>query len=728
MSGTSSFIDRLQVRLASPWALVVLAFTLAAAIIGVLLGSYHGAASTMTRILTEKGASLIRSLEAGARTGMRHSAGLRLQVLLEEMADQPDIRFIAVVSPEGEVLAHSDVTRVGTSAFTPESLARLDADGQPRWRILPSDEGDDFVVYRRFEPVRRERGGLSVPEGMRPLPSSPPSSGRGDDLPPPQFMERFPNRAERLMQRRERMEAEVRGGHGSHGGWDVSCMRAPEGPPPVILVGLDMRPFIEASEQDRNHVVLMLVLAGGIGAAGIASLVWSRRAQAARRRLMASQAFAAKVVSSLPDGLVALDRAGRIDELNAAGAELLGLYPAAVLGATPEVLPAPLGLMAKHLHEGGVLAPTEVECRRGEHIGHDECVTVPLGVRGTRIVDEEGRDVGVILLLRDLREVRHLEAEVRRREKLAAVGNLAAGVAHEIRNPLSSIKGYATYFGTRFPEGSEDREAARVMVQEVDRLNRVISDLIGFSRPSDIRPRPTRVADIAEHALRLVRQDAVARGVQVRFETAPDVPEALLDPDRFAQALLNVCINGMEAMHAGGLLTVAVRRNADGRVAVTVSDTGPGIEPENLSRVFDPYFTTKGQGTGLGLAIVHKIIEAHDGEVVFRSEPGKGTECTFLLPAASLDAESAQRPVKTGEPRGKAQDTRGDADAAHGTQAEAAPCGDAGPEAQRRDPSGTAVDVHGGVHRQNSGDAEDGEGTGGLDAGYARSDDKGGEA
>lgn len=643
----STVLERLRSRLASPWSLVALAALLVAGIVVILLGSYHGAASTMTRILTEKGASLIRSFEAGARTGMRHSAGLRLQILLEEMADQPDIRFIAVVSPEGEVLAHSDMTRVGTRLFSPDELQRLDAGAEPRWTLLPGDGGDDFVVFRLFDPVRRRP--MFRPDAGLMVPPSP------DDTRLEQPDGRQPrSRAERFALWRERRGlpplpmprpgedgvdsgGREHGGHGMHGGFDASCMRSPQGPPPVILVGLDMHPFAEARAQDRNHALLMLALAGGVAVAGVLSLVWSRREQAARRRLMASQAFAAKVVSSLPDGLVAFDREGHIDECNAAGADLLGVAASSALGHGPSWLPAPLDAMAAYLLGGGVLAPTEVECRRADG------TSVPLGVRGARIVDGEGRDVGVILLLRDLSEVRHLEAEVRRREKLAAVGNLAAGVAHEIRNPLSSIKGYATYFGTRFPEGSDDREAARVMVQEVDRLNRVISDLIGLSRPSDIRPRPTRVADIVDHALRLVRQDAVARKVAVRFEAAPDVPEALVDPDRFAQALLNVCLNGMEAMGDGGELMVTAYRHGDGRVAVSVRDTGPGIAPENLSRVFDPYFTTKGHGTGLGLAIVHKIIEAHGGEVNFRSEPGQGTECTFILPATHAGATGSAR-------------------------------------------------------------------------------------
>ncbi len=237
-----------------------------------------------------------------------------------------------------------------------------------------------------------------------------------------------------------------------------------------------------------------------------------------------------------------------------------------------------------------------------------------------------------------LEKNRQLEAEVRRREKLAAVGDLAAGVAHELRNPLSSIKGYASYLGGRFPEGSEDREAARIMVQEVDRLNRVISDLIGVSRPTDIHPRRVDMASLADNTLRLLAQDAAQRGISLVREGEG---EAWLDPDRFRQALLNVCLNAVEAMKDGGELRLDLKTRGDSLV-LDVRDNGPGIEQNILERIFDPYFTTKSQGTGLGLAMVLKVTEAHGGSVRITSEtsgPDRGTTVHFILPATPEASE-----------------------------------------------------------------------------------------
>lgn len=216
-----------------------------------------------------------------------------------------------------------------------------------------------------------------------------------------------------------------------------------------------------------------------------------------------------------------------------------------------------------------------------------------------------------------------LEEEVRRQEKMAAIGNLAAGVAHEIRNLLSSIKGYATYFAQRFAEGSADRQAAEIMVREVSRLNRVVTDLIGLSRPGDARLVPTNLEEVARHVLGLVRPAASRQNVRLEFRASPRLPRALADAERLGQALLNLCLNSLDAMPDGGRLEIAI---AAGKkyVWLMVRDNGRGIAPEHRGHVFDPYFTTKGKGTGLGLAMVHKIVTAHRGLIRLHSRQGRG--------------------------------------------------------------------------------------------------------
>ncbi len=214
--------------------------------------------------------------------------------------------------------------------------------------------------------------------------------------------------------------------------------------------------------------------------------------------------------------------------------------------------------------------------------------------------------------------VRELQEEVRRKEKLAAVGSLAAGVAHEIRNPLSSIKGYATYFGQLFPEGSENRASAQIMVNEVDRLNRVICDLIGLAKPSDIIRAPVAVRPLLEGVARLIARQAQAQAVRLRICTAHRLPAIIADSQRLHQALLNLCLNALQAMPEGGSLSLGAYVRGD-TLLLLVRDTGLGIAEEALSHIFDPYYTTRASGTGLGLALVQKIVDAHAGSLTVRS-------------------------------------------------------------------------------------------------------------
>jgi two-component system, NtrC family, sensor histidine kinase HydH len=226
-------------------------------------------------------------------------------------------------------------------------------------------------------------------------------------------------------------------------------------------------------------------------------------------------------------------------------------------------------------------------------------------------------------------------------------------VAHEIRNPLSSIKGFATYFKERYRNHPEDRKTAEIMIQEVDRLNRVITQLLEFARPLAIQKRRTPLQILINHSLKMIENQAHEKNIKIEKSLAPDPLEAVVDPDRISQVMLNLYLNAMQAMEGkGGLLTVGLSREKGLQpwVRISVKDTGTGIAKENLEHVFDPYFTTKQSGTGLGLAIVHKIIESHQGEIRVESEQGHGTTVSFYLPLFEDRGESAlgqqpQQPV-----------------------------------------------------------------------------------
>mgnify|MGYP000682881031 CR=1 FL=1 len=285
-------------------------------------------------------------------------------------------------------------------------------------------------------------------------------------------------------------------------------------------------------------------------------------------------------MNSIADGVLTVDLNFCITSFNDAAEKITGIPFKQARGGLPEdVLPAHWCGLQEALIQGGKVIEHEMECT----FVPDR--TVPVSVSASRIINEEGVLVGHVIILRDLGEIRQLQEDMRRTEKLAALGGLAAGVAHEIRNPLSSIKGMASYFGSKFPEGSADREAARVMTGEVDRLNRVISELLDFARPSDLTRRPTDIPLMLSHSLKLIASDAMAKNITIKQKT--DIDPACrpdLDADRFSQCLLNLYLNAIQAMPQGGQMHVHTRSGKDGSIHFHISDTGVGMDKEVSGR------------------------------------------------------------------------------------------------------------------------------------------------
>lgn len=396
----------------------------------------------------------------------------------------------------------------------------------------------------------------------------------------------------------------------------------------VIFVGLDAASLdgAMANELRNSAIIASLVVLMGLG--GFAALFWAQHYRLSSRLLRDTQAFASEVVTCLPLGLLTTDPEGRVVLANAMAARLLGRGGEDLSGSDLQAL-------------GGLdwsaftadLAAADAVLEREATLDSREGGTVPVSLSLSRIVNTDGQFLGHLFLLRDLGELRRLQEQVRRNERLTALGSLAAGVAHEIRNPLSSIKGFATYLSGKVQ--GQDQEAARAMVQETDRLNRVVTELLEFARPARMQRKDVDVNQLVERALRLIRADTEAKGIRVVFTPDKALPHALLDAERLTQALLNLFLNAVQAMDPGGVLHITAVLE-QGRIALRIADTGCGMPEDLLPGIFNPYFTTKTSGTGLGLAIVHRIIEAHGGEVKVESRVGQGTVFTLLLPVGEV--------------------------------------------------------------------------------------------
>ena len=562
-----------------PWVLLGAVAVLLPIFAFMTVQNIHREREFTTRLLLEKGAALIRSFEAGTRTGMMcmQRGGFQLQRLLTETAQVPDIAHLIVTDAGGNVIAHSDLDRVGSTYGEGVDVAAVSQSKKLEWRVVRgADGGQVFEVFRKFEPA-------GPPMGMM----------RG------QMMRRPPE------------------------GFEF-----PADPPRVIFVGLDMTSIDEARRSDVWHAILMGTILLLAGFAGVTLLLLAQSYRAARTSLSRITAFSDHVVENMPIGLVATDSAERIAAFNQVAESVLSLSAAAVQGAPAEkVLPPSLWAQLSESATTRTVIEKEVDCTLAD--GRQ----IPLEIGAGRLTDETGRYLGRILLFKDLREIRTLRNEIARNQRLATVGRLAAGVAHEIRNPLSSIKGFATYFQERYRENAQDANVASILIQEVDRLNRVVSQLLEFSRPISVLPRPIRLSRLIGDAVKLIEPQAREKAVTVQTDIHAGTEGVRLDPDRLSQVLLNLLLNGVEAMAPGGVLTIKADETADGRrLVIRVSDTGCGIRPEDLSQVFEPYFTTKPSGTGLGLAIAHNIVEAMGGDIGVASRPGSGTTFTLRLP------------------------------------------------------------------------------------------------
>jgi two-component system sensor histidine kinase HydH len=211
-------------------------------------------------------------------------------------------------------------------------------------------------------------------------------------------------------------------------------------------------------------------------------------------------------------------------------------------------------------------------------------------------------------------------------------------VAHEIRNPLSSIKGLATYFKERYQDKLDDQQIANIMIQEVDRLNRVVGQLLDFARPLKISKKPISMQTLIEDSLKLVERQASEKNIKIETRFPAQMNPVSVDPDRLNQVLLNLYLNAIDSMDAGGRLAIRITNSQSiHNTEIKIMDDGTGISQEDLAHIFDPYFTTKANGTGLGLAIVHNIVDAHGGKVTVESHPGRGTTFTISLPLTAID-------------------------------------------------------------------------------------------
>jgi two-component system sensor histidine kinase PilS (NtrC family) len=339
------------------------------------------------------------------------------------------------------------------------------------------------------------------------------------------------------------------------------------------------------------------------------------------------QALHENIIHSISSGLITTGLDGRITLVNAAAERLLERRAGELLGApVHQIFLDPLPSVESQESHGEVRFDPPTKFRK------------TLRVRVSALSVPEKGDIGYVYTFDDLTEIRRLEREVRIQDRLAAVGRLAAAIAHEIRNPLTSIAGSVSML-SGLPEMNDDhRRLLDIVTRESQRLNAIITDFLAYSRTKKYQFERVDVIRLVEDTLTLMdhRMAAEKTGIEIKRRFAVHDALVLADGDKLKQVFWNLCENAVRAMKGGGFLTVALESLGDDW-QVSFIDTGMGMTPQQIEKIFEPFQSNFEGGTGLGLAIVYQIVQAHEGKVWARSKPGQGT--TFVLRLRRLDAE-----------------------------------------------------------------------------------------
>lgn len=352
--------------------------------------------------------------------------------------------------------------------------------------------------------------------------------------------------------------------------------------------------------------------------------------------------FQAKLIQTSNDGIVASDRRGNIIIFNAGAEEILGYHREEVLGRikVQELYPAnAANQILKRL-----LASNPDG--RGRLINHETIVLsksgeqVPVELSATLISDDHKINA-VVGFFRDLRERRILQEKVLQNERLAVLGRMAAHISHEIKNPLMVIGGFARQVKENFDGPKEKNlEKLQLVVDEIRRLEGFLVEVGRYAKFSEPRLSLGDLNALIADTCRFLEPILAENGIHLDLDLAPDLPPFSFDPDHLRQVFLNLLKNGIEAMNQTGTLAVA-SRTAPGKILVTITDTGPGIPPEVMAKIFQPFFTTKPRGSGLGLAISQQIMAAHQGEILLASEAGRGAQVTLSFNLASPESRGS---------------------------------------------------------------------------------------
>lgn len=524
----------------------------------------------MESFLSDKGETVIRSIEASSRASvlMLHHMGEvdPLHTLLTENCKEEDIVFITIYNEDGSVFDHA-----GTSLQNAKVKQKI----------------EDQVRAKKTTPIIHREGGVFI-------------------ITEPFTLSNSILRLHQLLTTGQQEPQLPRG---------ATNLK-------LITVGLRTDEFDIARKQDVRHTLFMGTILFLVGLAGLYFLFLYQKMRMTSATLADMKLYTDSVLESIPVSLITLDAGDKIVSCNQNTREIFGT-PLDSLAGKPieEALPNCSGSLTD-------LCSCSNEQTLDYQIADGR--NLPLHVSCSALVNYDNKTIGKVLIIRDMSSIRQMEIQLERSRRMAALGKMAAGIAHEIRNPLGTLRGFAQFFGNRPNSGEDEKQYSSLMISEIDRLNHTISGLLQFSRPREPQLQDFPLSELIKKTTVLMKSDFSNHKVLLKAECDADL---LIhgDPDLLLQVLMNLLKNSINATDPGGKISIACRQEQN-VARITVADDGCGMSETERDKMFDPFFSTTKTGTGLGLAVSHQIVEQHHGTFEVHTQKNRGTEITVVLP------------------------------------------------------------------------------------------------
>jgi len=412
----------------------------------------------------------------------------------------------------------------------------------------------------------------------------------------------------------------------------VKSFKSEEIPSGIFRIGLSLEGYNKVTSNYQRQMILFALILFLLGLLTIGMVIVNQNYFVLDRSYKEIKTLTGNVFEAMHSAVVAVDENGRIVMLNRLAEELFGVSrDHAVRQDYDSVFPNDPCLLKQALEKKRTTREVETEFRTLS--GEERTLII-----GTScLFDEEKRFKGAVAVIHDITELKKFEEEAKRAERLSALGNLAAGVAHEIRNPLNAISITAQRLKSEFvPQKDQDEYSAftQIILNEIKRLDGIINQFLRLAKAHKLNRVPTDISAFLDEVTNLVEVEANEKSIRIT-RSIDKLPDLKIDQDEMKKAILNIMMNGIQATPSSGSLTVrSYLDDSQANVVIEITDSGAGIPKENLSKVFQPYFSTTEKGTGLGLSIAHRIISDHKGKIGVKSQRGKGTTFTIKLPIA----------------------------------------------------------------------------------------------